>query len=121
MWQLFFACLLLKEPLQSDSSNNKDPGDPGDPEFFLRLTRTYLCTGDSYWWKKIPDPKLRVPMQFAVLTMCTPDIDQQGAVKELDKNARAAMDIISKEKRNTINECLWSSIKEWIVIPFFAH
>ena len=50
----------------------------------------------------------------------TPDIDQQGAVKELDKNTRAALDNISNEKRNTINDCLWSSIKEWIVIPFFC-
>ena len=79
-----------------------------------------MCKGDNNWWRKIPDPKLRVPMQFAVLTMCTPDFDKLEAVRELDQDARAAMEIITAQKRNTIEECLWSAIKEWVLIPFLC-
>ena len=112
---LIFVCLLLATQSHSNSQS-----DPGDILFLIKFARAYLCKGDNNWWRKIPDPTLRVPMQFAVLTMCTPDFDKLEAVRELDHDARAAMKKITAQKRNTIEECLWSAIKDWMVIPFLC-
>ena len=115
---LVFVGLLVT--VQSHSTFQSVQDDQGDILFLINFAKAYLCKGDNNWWKKISDPQLRLPMQFAVLTVCRPDFDIQEAVRELDKNAHAAMNHITRRKRIMVKECLWSATKQWLVISFFC-
>ena len=64
---------------------------------------------------------LRVLMQMSVFWRCEDDLDQRTAVRSLVTDAKTAMkDEDTARKRKNVTKCLWDSIKEWEVIPFFC-
>ena len=122
MWKLFHVCVLLTQPLKTKLLEVSNPEDI-DLEFFLRFTTTYVCTGNNDWWKKISDPVLRMTMQLAVLSFCTPetDMDILELVRTLSTDSSLAMNEENvRQKRNEVGECLWDTFKEWMLIPFFC-
>ena len=111
---ILFVCLLFTKSLSTAS-------DSADLKFLLRLRESYLCTGDNDWWKRIPDPMLRVTMQFAVLATCKTENNIPNAVRTLITDSRLAMKNKNvQHKRNDVEECLWGTFKEWMLIPFIC-
>ena len=122
MWKLFHVCLLLIQPLTTKSLEVSSQEDI-DLAFFLHFIRTYVCTGNNDWWKKISDPALRMTMQFGVLSQCTPktDMDMLEVVRTLRTDSSLAMNEKNiRQKRYEVGECLWDTFKEWMLIPFFC-
>ena len=115
---LFLVSLLLTQP-HSIMSEEKE--DQRDIQFLLSFTKSYLCTGNNDWWKKIPDPVLRVTMQIAVLGTCRTEKNITRAVKILRSDTREAMrDTKFKQKRNEVGECLWGTLRQWLYLPFLC-
>ena len=111
---LLYVGLLFTKPLSTTS-------DSADIQFLLQLRESYLCTGDNDWWKRIPDPMLRVTMQYAVLATCKTENNIPKAVRTLITDSRLAMkDKNVQQKRNEAGECLWNALKEWMLIPFIC-
>ena len=95
--------------------------DSADLNFLLGLRESYLCTGDNDWWKRIPDPMLRVTMQFAVLATCKTEKNIPKAVRTLITDSQLAMKNKNvQQKRNEVGECLWDNLKQWMLIPFIC-
>ena len=109
-----YVGLLFTKPFSTAS-------DPADIQFLLRLRDSYLCTGDNDWWKRIPDPMLRVTMQYAVLVTCRTEKNIPKAVRTLITDSRLAMKNKNvQQKKNEVGECLWDTLKEWMLIPLIC-
>ena len=116
MRAILLSYLLIFHPCSAKKAKEFDFG------MAMRLLRSYFCTGDMNWYKKIEnDPALKYMMHVAIIYVCdNTQFRKVQTLRGMVKEANSAFQYNSWEKRARVSNCLWKGIKEWHFIPFLC-
>ena len=108
--------LLICHPCLTKKAKEFDSG------MASRILRSYFCTGDMNWYKKIEnDPALKFMMHVAIMYVCdNTQFHNVQTQRVLVEEANSAFQRNSWENRARVSNCLWEGIKEWHFIPFLC-
>ena len=111
--QVTFFLVLAASSIQQGISETVDWN------FTAEMLRSYLCTGNEDWYKKISrDPMLKFIIHAQIEIYCksgqTRDLD---SLNELVSEARYAVELQPTQRRIEVSQCLLSGVKDGYLAP----